>query len=80
MPGLIRYKRMVVLINNQTQSTAELMAAVIKKYNVGVVVGTPSKGWGTIEKVFPLTNKGFFVSSDIAYFKYFPRYLISFFI
>ena len=57
MPGLIRYKRMVVLINNQTQSTAELMAAVIKKYNVGVVVGTPSKGWGTIEKVFPLTKQ-----------------------
>lgn len=57
MQGLIRYKRMVVLINNQTQSTAELMAAVIKKYNVGIIVGTPSKGWGTIEKVFPITKQ-----------------------
>jgi len=33
------------------------MAAVLKRYNVGVLVGTTTKGWGTIEKVFPLTQQ-----------------------
>ena len=48
---------MIVLINDQTQSSAEVMASVLKKYNVGVLVGTPTKGWGTVEKVFPLENQ-----------------------
>ncbi len=57
LPSLERYKKVVILINNQTQSSAEVMASVLKKYNVGVLIGTPSKGWGTIEKVFPLDNQ-----------------------
>jgi len=57
LPPLVRYKRMIVLINGGTQSSAEVMAAVIKKYNVGIVVGTPSKGWGTVERVFPLEKQ-----------------------
>lgn len=57
LPGLIRYKRVVVLINKGTQSTAELMAATLKKYNVGVVMGETSKGWGTVEKVFPIKQQ-----------------------
>ena len=57
LPSLIRYKKMIVLINDQTQSSAEVMASVLKKYNVGVLVGTPTKGWGTVEKVFPLENQ-----------------------
>jgi C-terminal processing protease CtpA/Prc len=57
LPSLERYKKVVILINGQTQSSAEVMASVLKKYNVGVLVGTPSKGWGTIEKVFPLDNQ-----------------------
>jgi len=56
MPSLIRYKKVVVLINENTQSSAEVMAAVLKKYNVGVLVGTKTKGWGTVEKVFPLEH------------------------
>ncbi len=57
LPSLERYKKVVILINDQTQSSAEVMASVLKKYNVGVLVGTPSKGWGTIEKVFSLDNQ-----------------------
>lgn len=49
--SLVRYKKVVVLIDEQTQSTAELMTATLKKYNVGVVVGETTKGWGTIERV-----------------------------
>lgn len=57
LPSLIRYKKVVTVINDGTQSSAEVMAAVLKKYNVGVVIGTPTKGWGTVEKVFPLNQQ-----------------------
>ncbi len=57
MNSLVRYKKMVILVNNQSQSTAEVMASVLKKYNVGVVVGTTTKGWGTVEKVIPLDHQ-----------------------
>jgi hypothetical protein len=54
IPELVRYKRVIVLVNGQTQSSAEVMAGTLKKYNVGVLVGSPTRGWGTIERVFPL--------------------------
>ncbi len=57
LPGLVRYKKVVVLINENTQSSAEVMAATLKKYNVGVLVGTPTRGWGTVEKVFELKQQ-----------------------
>ncbi len=57
LPSLVRYKKVVVLIDEETQSSAEVMASVLKKYNVGVLVGTTTKGWGTIERVFPLENQ-----------------------
>ncbi len=57
LPSLVRYKKVVILIDEQTQSSAEVMASVLKKYNVGVLVGTTTKGWGTIERVFPLDNQ-----------------------
>lgn len=55
--SLSRYKKIVVLINGGTQSSAEVMAAALKKYNAGILVGTPTKGWGTVEKVFNLDSQ-----------------------
>ncbi|MDP2649544.1 MAG: S41 family peptidase [bacterium] len=57
LPTLSRFKKIVVLIDNQTQSSAEIMAATFKKYHLAVVVGTTSKGWGTVERVFALDNQ-----------------------
>lgn len=57
LASIAKYKQMVVLVDNQTQSSAEMMAASIKKYHTGVVVGIPTKGWGTVERVFPLDNQ-----------------------
>lgn len=57
LPQLDQFKQMVVLINDQTQSSAEVMAATLKKYHRGVIVGTASKGWGTVERVFPLEHQ-----------------------
>lgn len=57
LPSIDVFKQVVVLVDNQTQSSAEMMAAALKKYRVGVVVGVPTKGWGTVERVFPLENQ-----------------------
>ena len=57
LPSLVRYKKVVILIDANTQSSAEVMAASLKKYNVGVLVGTKTKGWGTIEAVYKLDNQ-----------------------
>jgi C-terminal processing protease CtpA/Prc len=57
MQPLIRYKKVIILINENSQSSAEVMAYVLKKYNVGILVGTKTKGWGTVEKVFDIKNQ-----------------------
>jgi hypothetical protein len=57
LPSLVKYKKVVILVNEKTQSTAELMAATLKKYNVGVLVGLPTRGWGTVEKVFQIEQQ-----------------------
>ncbi|MDD3531768.1 MAG: S41 family peptidase [Candidatus Shapirobacteria bacterium] len=57
LPSLVQYKKVVILINENSQSSAEVMASVLKKYNVGVLVGNTTRGWGTVEKVFKLDNQ-----------------------
>jgi len=57
LPSLVRYKRVVVLTDDQVQSSGEVFAAVLKKYNVGVLVGDTTKGWGTVEAVFKINNQ-----------------------
>jgi C-terminal processing protease CtpA/Prc len=57
LPSLYRYKKVVILTDGETQSTGEMMAATLKRYNVGVLLGRPTKGWGTVERVFPLQNQ-----------------------
>jgi C-terminal processing protease CtpA/Prc len=57
LPSLVRYKKVVILVDGQTQSSAEIVAAALKKYNVGILVGEKTRGWGTIEKVFPLETQ-----------------------
>lgn len=57
LPSLVQYKKVVILVNENSQSSAEVMASVLKKYNVGVLVGNTTRGWGTVEKVFRLDNQ-----------------------
>jgi len=47
----------VVLVNENTQSSAEVIASVLKKYNVGVLTGKSTRGWGIVEKVFEIENQ-----------------------
>ena len=57
LPSLLRYKKVVTLVDNQTQSSAEVIAATLKKYNVGITIGTTTRGWGTVEKVFGVDHQ-----------------------
>ncbi len=57
LPSLVQYKKVIILINENSQSSAEVMASVLKKYNVGVLVGNTTRGWGTVERVFKLDNQ-----------------------
>lgn len=67
LSSLVRYKKVVILVDGQTQSTAELMASTLKKYNAGVLVGTTTKGWGTVEKIIELNTQ---IDPDEKYFTY----------
>jgi C-terminal processing protease CtpA/Prc len=64
LPSLNKYKKVVILIDGKTQSTAEVMASTLKKYNVGILVGVKTHGWGTVERVFNLANQ---ISTDEKY-------------
>lgn len=55
--SITKYKQVIILVDNQTQSSAEMMAASLKRYHIGVLVGTNTKGWGTVERVFPIDNQ-----------------------
>lgn len=57
MGSITRFKQVVVLIDQNSQSSSEMMAAALKKYHAGVLIGVPTKGWGTVERVFPLDNQ-----------------------
>jgi hypothetical protein len=52
--GLLRYKEIAFLTDQMTQSTAELTAATFKRLHLGVVVGEPTRGWGSVENTYPL--------------------------
>lgn len=57
LPSLVRYKKIVVLIDDKTQSSAEIMTATLKKYNIGITIGTTTKGWGTIEAIINIDKQ-----------------------
>lgn len=45
---------LVILINNNTASSAEIFASTLRYHNKATLVGTNSYGKGTIQKAFPL--------------------------
>ena len=52
-------KNIAVLTDENTQSTSELLASIFKRFRLAKIVGTQTKGWGTVENTFPLeTNLG----------------------
>ncbi len=47
---------LVVLINGDSASAAEIVAGAVKDYGVGIIVGTTTYGKGTIQVVHPLKS------------------------
>jgi len=56
IPQLGQFKKILIFVNEATGSSAEAMTASLKKYNVGLVVGVPTRGWGTVERVMPIKS------------------------
>ncbi len=54
LPELNRYKEIAILTDNMTQSTAELITATLKRFRMARVVGTATRGWGTVENTYPM--------------------------
>lgn len=53
-PELDRFKEIAILTDNMTQSTAEVISAMLKRMNLAKTVGTNTRGWGTVENTYPL--------------------------
>ncbi|MDO8522450.1 MAG: S41 family peptidase [bacterium] len=69
---LSRYKEIAILTDSMTQSTAEVITAMFKHFNMARVVGTPTRGWGTVENTFPLETV---IDPDEKYSLLLVRYL-----
>lgn len=60
---------MVILINGNTQSAAEIFAQVIRDFEKGRIVGVQSAGKGSVQKDFMLTSSGAAVTLTVAEYR-----------
>lgn len=47
---------LVVLVDGNTASAAEIMTGAIKDYGIGTVIGTTTYGKGIVQRIFPLSD------------------------
>lgn len=64
---ILNSRPLVVLIDGQTASSAEVMAAALREQGRAVLAGTRSYGKGTVQKLIPLENDSSIALTD-AYF------------
>lgn len=55
--SLGNFKEIVILTDAMSQSTAELTTAIFKRMRLATIVGTKTRGWGTVENTFPLSTQ-----------------------
>ena len=55
--SLANFTEIVILTDGQSQSTAELTTAIFKRWRLAKVVGTKTRGWGTVENTFPMETR-----------------------
>lgn len=53
-PELDKYKEIAVITDENSQSTTELLTASLKRFHLAHVVGTKTRGWGSVENTYPL--------------------------
>jgi Peptidase family S41 len=56
-PTLSQFKDIAVLTDNMTQSTAELAASALKHDHLATIVGTTTRGWGSVEQIIPMQTE-----------------------
>jgi C-terminal processing protease CtpA/Prc len=56
-PTISQFKQIAVLTDSMTQSTAELAASALKHDHLAVIVGTATRGWGSVEQVIPMKTE-----------------------
>lgn len=54
---LSQFKSIAVLTDGMTQSTAELAASALKHDHLATIVGTTTRGWGSVEQIIPMQTK-----------------------
>ncbi len=64
IPSLTNFKEIAILTDAMTQSTAELTAVIFKRLHMAKVVGTKTRGWGTVENTYPMKTQ---LSADEKY-------------
>lgn len=55
-PNLIKDKRLVVLVNGETRSAAEMLAGALRDANIATLVGTQTFGKGVLQETFELDD------------------------
>ena len=58
---------LIVLVNEGTASSSEILAAAIRDHEKGILVGTPTFGKTSVQQVFPLQNGSAIVCSIAKY-------------
>ena len=70
--GKYRDLRMAVLVNEYTASAAELFAANIRDYELGMLVGTKTFGKGSVQTTYTLENYGLDGALKLTVAYYYP--------
>lgn len=55
--SLSNFKEIAILTDEMSQSTAELTATVFKRSRLATIIGTKTRGWGTVENTFPIETR-----------------------
>ena len=63
--GTLFKKPLVILLNNQSASASEFIAAALRDHNRAVIVGSKTYGKGTIQQILPLKNEAGFIKITI---------------
>ncbi|SFH80223.1 carboxyl-terminal processing protease [Tindallia magadiensis] len=69
----IPYETAVVLVNEGSASAAEIFAAAFKERGTGIIIGQPTYGKGSVQRLYPLPSGGGFKLTEAAYFSPFKR-------
>ncbi|MGQ9532067.1 MAG: S41 family peptidase [Desulfotomaculales bacterium] len=56
--GRERFDRIIVLVNGGTASAAEILAGALRDHGRALIVGTPTVGKGTVQRLVPLESGG----------------------